>query len=175
MTDKDPAIVSHFDSLGLMTYDLCGNNAQLCAPYADGPLDLPGQVGAYMNDYSNWLKAPTPSKASLTISKTTGQVTFLPAKYNIPAKIQFGFEVNKPAYPVGDQDQLQLTNALVDTITHQEQNSDGVIIWQMYSAENLEVSDATTVQYTINQSCKTFLGADPRYNCNANFPTPVTQ
>lgn len=170
LADKDPAIVERFDSLGLMTYDLCGDNAQVCAPYGGGPLDLPGQVAAYMKDYEVWLKSSTPRKANLTVDNI-GKVSFLPAKYNLKSKIQFGFEVNQPAYPKNPSGQLQLTNALVNTITTQQKNSDGVIIWQMYSKQNGTVPDAATVRYTINQSCKTFLAGDSRYDCDANFPS----
>ncbi|HHF7375706.1 glycoside hydrolase family 18 protein [Legionella bozemanae] len=170
LTDKDAAIVSRFDSLGLMTYDLCGDNPVECAPYANGPLDLPGQVSAYMKDYTNWLKAEVVSKPSLTVDNI-GKVTFLPAKYFINAKIQFGFEVNQPAYPQNINGQLQLTNQLVNEILAQQKNSGGVIIWQMYSKRNTSVPDATTVKYTISQSCKTFLANDSRYDCDADFPS----
>ncbi|KTC93244.1 glycosyl hydrolase family 18 protein [Legionella cincinnatiensis] len=170
LASYDEAIVSRFDSLGLMTYDLCGDNQTLCAPYPNGPLDLPGQVSAYMKDYTNWLKSENVSKPILTIDNI-GKVTFLPAKYNIKSKIQFGFEVNQPAYPKNINGQLQLTNQLVDQILQQQKESDGVIIWQMYSKQNTAVPDATTVKYTINQSCKIFLGNDSRYDCNADFPS----
>lgn len=43
---EDPAIVTGFDSLGLMTYDLCGDNPQVCAPIAGAALDLASQVNA---------------------------------------------------------------------------------------------------------------------------------
>ncbi|WP_454783681.1 hypothetical protein [Legionella sp. WA2024007413] len=170
LTNKDEALVSRFDSIGLMTYDLCGDNPVVCAPYANGPLDLPGQVGAYMNDFINWLKADRVTNPSLTID-SIGKVTFLPAKYHINAKIQFGFEVNQPAYPKTVGGQLQLTNQLVDKILSEQKDSGGVIIWQMYSKKNIAVPDATTVKYTINQSCKTFLANDSRYDCNADFPS----
>ncbi|MEN9945657.1 MAG: hypothetical protein RLZZ293_43, partial [Pseudomonadota bacterium] len=169
LTDKDKAIVDRFDSIGLMTYDLCGDNATTCAPYGGGPLDLPGQVSAYMKDYTNWLKATTPTTAQLTVDNV-GKVQFLPAKYNIKSKIQFGFEVNQPAYPKNPSGQLQLTNALVDTITTQQKDSGGVIIWQMYSKPNV-AANGTTTKYTINQSCKTFLANNSNYDCNADFPS----
>lgn len=169
LTDKDKAIVDRFDSIGLMTYDLCGDNATTCAPYGGGPLDLPGQVGAYMKDYTNWLKSSAPSAASLSVDPN-GKVAFLPAKYNISSKIQFGFEVNQPAYPRNASGQLQLTNALVDTIAAQQKDSGGVIIWQMYSKQNT-AANGTTSKYTMNQSCKTFLASDTRYDCNADFPS----
>lgn len=168
LASADKNIVSRFDSLGLMTYDLCGDNPQMCAPYGGGPLDLAGQVNAYMKDYMSWLKSPE-SDAKLTVD-TIGKVLFLPAKYNIKSKIQFGFEVNQPAYPKNVNGQLQLTNNLVDVITNQQKDSDGVIIWQMYSSQNKSIPGATTVKYTINQSCKTFLSNDEHYDCNANFP-----
>ncbi|VEB37403.1 glycoside hydrolase family 18 protein [Legionella cherrii] len=170
LMNKDEAVVSRFDSLGVMTYDLCGDNPTVCAPYPDGPLDLRGQVSAYMKDYTNWLKAETVSKPSLTIDNI-GKVTFLPAKYHIQAKILFGFEVNQPAYPKNINGQLQLTNELVNKILDQQKDSGGVIIWQMYSKQNTAVPDSTTVKYTINQSCKTFLANDNRYDCNADFPS----
>ncbi|MCW8418605.1 glycoside hydrolase family 18 protein [Fluoribacter dumoffii] len=170
LTNKDAAIVSHFDSLGLMTYDLCSDIPSVCEPYAGGPLDLTGQVNAYMKDYTNWLQAQCASKPSLTIDNI-GKVTFLPAKYHINAKIQFGFEVNQPAYPKNINGQLQLTNQLVNKILDAQKDSGGVIIWEMYSKQNTAVPDATTVKYTINQSCKTFLAHDPRYDCNADFPS----
>ncbi|CAM2759522.1 Glycosyl hydrolases family 18 [Legionella steigerwaltii] len=170
LMNKDQAVVSRFDTLGLMTYDLCGDNPAVCAPYVDGPLDLPGQVSAYMKDYTNWLQAETVSKPSLTIDNI-GKVTFLPAKYHINAKIQFGFQVNQPAYPKNINGQLQLTNQLVNKILDQQKDSGGVIIWQMYSKQNTAVPDSTTVKYTINQSCKTFLANDNRYDCNADFPS----
>lgn len=169
LNESDPALVARFDSLGLMTYDLCGDNPTICAPYGGGPLDLPGQVKAYMQDYSNWLKSSNVSEAKLSID-TIGKVTFLPAKYHVKSKIQFGFEVNRPAYPKNPEGMLQLTNKLVDTITSEQKNSDGVIIWEMYSRQNTDVPDATTVQYTIKQSCKAFLGNDDRYDCEADFP-----
>lgn len=169
LVNKDQGIVSRFNSLGLMTYDLCGDNPVVCAPYANGPLDLPNQVSAYMKDYTNWFKAERDSKPSLTID-SIGKVTFLPAKYHIKAKIQFGFEVNQPAYPQNISGQLQLTNQLVDKILDQQKDSGGVIIWQMYSRQNTAVPDATTVKYTISQSCKTFLAHDRRYDCDADFP-----
>lgn len=168
LASKDKDIVSRFDSLGLMTYDLCGDNKQMCAPYGGGPTDLPGQVSAYMNDYNTWLKS-TDTNAKLTIDGI-GKVLFLPAKFNITSKIQFGFEVNQPAYPKNIDGQLQLTDILVDTILQQQKDSHGVIIWQMYSAQNHSVPGATTIKYTLQQSCKTFLGNDDRYNCNADFP-----
>ncbi|KTD41359.1 glycoside hydrolase family 18 protein [Legionella parisiensis] len=170
LVNKNEALVSRFDSLGLITYDLCGDSPVECAPYANGPLDLPGQVSAYMKDYTNWLKAEIASKPSLKID-SIGKVTFLPAKYHINAKIQFGFEVNQPAYPKNIKGQLQLTNQLVNIILDQQKDSDGVIIWQMYSKQNAVVPDATTVKYTIGQSCKTFLANDSRYDCDANFPS----
>jgi len=169
LADKDKKIVDRFDSIGLMTYDLCGDNAQMCAPYGGAALDLSSQVNAYLKDYSNWLKS-TETPAQMTID-AIGKVLFLPAKYHINTKIQFGFEVNQPAYPKNPSGQLQLTNHLVDAITLQQQESDGVIIWQMYSAKNVSVPDATTVEYTLNQSCQIFLSADSRYDCHAHFPT----
>ena len=169
LTDKDKAIVDRFDSIGLMTYDLCGDNATTCAPYGGGPLDLPGQVGAYMKDYTNWLKSTAPSAAKLTVDNV-GKAEFLPAKYNITSKIQFGFEVNQPAYPRNVSGQLQLTDSLVNTITAQQKDSGGVIIWQMYSKQNT-AANGTTSKYTMNQSCKTFLANDTRYDCNADFPS----
>lgn len=170
LINKDEALASRFDSMGVMTYDLCGDNPVVCAPYADGPLDLPGQVSAYMKDYTNWLKAESESKPSLTIDNI-GKVIFLPAKYNINTKIQFGFQVNQPAYPKNVNGQLQLTNQLVNKILDQQKDSGGVIIWQMYSKQNTAVPDATTVKYTISQSCKTFLANDNRYDCDADFPS----
>lgn len=170
LASMDKALVSRFDQLALMTYDLCGDDAVVCAPYGGGPLDLAGQVQAYMKDYQNWLKADQETKAELKISKT-GQVDFYPAKYHIKSQIQFGFEVNQPAYPKNPSGQLQLTKALVDKILKQQKDSGGVIIWQMYSKQNTSVSDATTSQYTIQQSCKTFLSGDSRYDCDADFPS----
>jgi hypothetical protein len=169
LIDKNPAIASRFETLGLMTYDLCGDNPKTCPPYPNGPLDLPQQVNAYMKEYINWIKTDHPSSASLTIDDA-GKVTFLPAKYLINAKLQFGFEVNQPAYPPKRRGQLQLTNQLVNKILSQQKDSGGVIIWQMYSRPNSAVPDATTVKYTINQSCKVFLANDTRYDCNADFP-----
>ncbi|MDD3267311.1 MAG: hypothetical protein PHC75_09070 [Burkholderiales bacterium] len=169
LTDKDKAIVDRFDSIGLMTYDLCGDNPTTCAPYGGGPLDLAGQVDAYMKDYTNWLKSSNPAGASLTVDQV-GKVAFLPAKYNISSKIQFGFEVNQPAYPRNPSGQLQLTNSLVDNILARQKDSGGVIIWQMYSVQNTS-ANGTTSKYTMNQSCKTFLANDNRYDCNANFPS----
>jgi hypothetical protein len=169
LTETDPALVSRFDSLGLMTYDLCGSGAD-CAPYGGGPTDLPGQVDAYMDDYLTWLKAATPTAANLTVDQN-GKVTFLPAKYSLDTKIQFGFEVNQPAYPKEVSGQLQLTDELVDTILAQQQaTAEGVIIWQMYSVQNTQ-SHGTTVRYTVSQSCKTFLAGDTRYDCDAAFPS----
>lgn len=172
LADKDMAIVSRFDSLGLMTYDLCGDNALMCAPFAGGPLDLPGQVSSYMKDYSVWLKSASPSAARLSIDNI-GKVAFFPAKFNINSKVQFGFEVNQPAYPKHVSGQLQLTNDLVDTITNQQKNSDGVIIWQMYSNQNTAVKGAASVKYTVNKSCNTFLSEDNRYDCQADFPSSM--
>jgi hypothetical protein len=172
LTDKDRAIVDRFDSLGLMTYDLCGDNAQMCAPFGGGPLDLPGQVTAYMKDYKQWLKADQEKLADLSVDNI-GKVRFLPAKFKINPKIQFGFEVNQPAYPKNINGQLPLTNALVDTITQQQNSSDGVIIWQLYSTENSSISNPASVRYTINKSCQTFLAGDAKYDCNADFPSAV--
>lgn len=170
LTDKQRALVDRFDSLGLMTYDICGSGS-VCEPYGGGPVDLAGQVNAYMTDYNTWLKSSTPSSANLTVD-ANGKVVFYPAKYNIQSKVQFGFEVNQPAYPKEVSGQLQLTDALVDTITSQQKDSNGVIIWQMYSVQNV-AAKGTTVQYTINKSCQTFLAGDSRYDCNANFPSPA--
>jgi chitinase len=170
LANKDKDLVSRFEQLALMTYDLCGDNAVVCAPYGDGPLDLSGQVNAYMSDYQNWLKADKESEAQLTISNT-GKVDFYPAKYHIKSQIQFGFEVNQPAYPKNTSGQLQLTKPLVDKILNQQRDSGGVIIWQMYSKQNRSITDATTSKYTIQQSCKTFLSGDNRYDCSADFPS----
>lgn len=169
LVDKDKEIAAHFDSLGLMTYDLCGDNAQMCAPYGGGSLDLAGQVAAYINDYTHWLKTAD-TEATLEVSNI-GKVTFLPATYKLKTKIQFGFEVNKPAYPPNPSGQLQLTNQLVNTILQQQKNMDGVIIWQLYSQQNTAVSDATTTRYTLQKSCETFLAGDNRYDCSAKFPS----
>lgn len=169
LAEKDPKIVNRFDSLGLMTYDLCGDNPTVCAPYGGGPLNLPGQVLAYMKDYSVWLKAPKTEPASLTVDQV-GKVKFLPAHYQVKPKVQFGFEVNQPAYPKNPAGQLQLTNQLVNQITNEQKNSSGVIIWQMYSEQNKNVKDSTTTKYTINKSCKVFLQGDNRYDCSADFP-----
>lgn len=172
LTEVDSSLVSRFDSLGLMTYDLCGSGTN-CAPYGGGPTDLAGQVDAYMDDYLNWLKASSPTAANMTVDQN-GKVIFLPAKYKLPTKIQFGFEVNQPAYPKDVSGQLQLTDELVDTILAQQKSTaDGVIIWQMYSIPNT-AAHGTTTQYTIQQSCKTFLLNDNRYNCDAAFPSSVT-
>jgi hypothetical protein len=175
LSETDLSLVSRFDSLGLMTYDLCGVGAD-CAPYADGPTDLPGQVNAYMTDYLTWLKAASPSSANLTVNPTDGKVTFLPQKFNLKTtKIQFGFEVSQPAYPKEVSGQLQLTDELVDTILAQQQDqADGVIIWEMYSLPNV-AANGTTARYTINQSCKTFLSKDGRYDCGAAFPSTPPQ
>jgi hypothetical protein len=172
LAQKDEAIVSRVDSIGLMTYDLCGDNAQVCAPYQGASLDLPSQVTAYMKDYTNWLKATSPQAAELSVD-SIGKVTYLPAKYQISTKIQFGFEVNQPAYPQNPQGQLQLTVPLVDTITAQQKDSDGVIIWQMYSKQNTAVSGAASVKYTLAQSCKQFLADDANVDCDANFPASL--
>ncbi len=169
LTDKDKSIVDRFDSIGLMTYDLCGDNATTCAPYSGGPIDLAGQVAAYVKDYNTWLKSSAPASAKLTVDNV-GKVQFLPAKYNIKSKIQFGFEVNQPAYPRNVSGQLQLTNSLVDKISAQEKDTGGVIIWQMYSVPNT-AANGTTSKYTMQQSCKTFLANDSRYDCNADFPS----
>lgn len=169
LTNKDKEIALRFDSLGLMTYDLCGDDAAVCAPYGGGPLDLAGQVGAYVKDYTTWLKT-TDSQAVLTVSDI-GKVNFLPAKYNLNTKVQFGFEVNEPAYPKNPQGQLQLTKTLVDKITQQQKNTDGVIIWQMYSQQNTKVPGSTTINYTLQKSCETFLEGDDRYDCHSAFPT----
>lgn len=172
LNEYDSSIISRFDSLGLMTYDLCGNGVN-CEPYGGGPTDLPGQVEAYMEDYRNWLKSSTPSSSNMTID-SNGKVIYFPAKYSISSKIQFGFEVSQPAYPKDIAGQLQLTDELVDTILLQQSNrSDGVIIWQMYSIPNT-MANGTTIQYTIQQSCKTFLLNDDRYDCNASFPASMT-
>jgi hypothetical protein len=171
LMDKEPALVNRFDSLGLMTYDVCGSPASLCEPYGGGPTDLAGQVNAYMNDYFMWLKASIPKPASLTVD-SIGKVTFLPATFQANPRIQFGFEVNQPAYPRDVTGQLQLTDAIVDTILAQQVNSGGVIVWQMYSVQNT-AGNGTTTKYTLNQSCKTFLAGDSRYDCNANFPSLV--
>lgn len=170
LADKDLALVNRFDSIGLMTYDLCGDNPTLCAPYGAGPLDLAGQVDAYMMDHQVWLKSDHPAPASLSISDM-GKVDFLPAKFNVTSSIQFGFEVNQPAYPKNPSGQLQLTNALVDIILQQQKNSGGVIIWQMYSNPNTQVADATTSRYAIGKSCQTFLAKDTHFDCNAKFPS----
>lgn len=168
LAEKDSSLVSRFDSLGLMTYDLCGSGTS-CAPYGGGPTDLAGQVNAYMTDYYTWLKSSQVSSANLTVDQN-GKVTFLPAKFSLSTKIQFGFEVNQPAYPKEVSGQLQLTNDLVDTILSQQKSSNGVIIWQMYSKQNT-AADGTTVHYTIQQSCKTFLSGDSRYDCSSSFPS----
>ena len=126
-----------------------------------------------MNDYSNWLKT-TDSEAQLTVSNL-GKVEFLPAKYKLNTKIQFGFEVNKPGYPQHEKGQLQLTNSLVDSILQQQRNSDGVIIWQLYSQQNTAVPDSTTINYTLKKSCETFLAKDDRYDCNADFPSSMAK
>jgi hypothetical protein len=172
LASKDKNIVNRFDSLGLMTYDLCGDNPQMCAPYGGAAIDLVSQVGAYMKDYTTWLKSAE-TVATLTVNNN-GKVLFLPAKYNITSKVQFGFEVNQPAYPQNPSGQLQLTNALVDIITNQQKDSGGVIIWQMYSVHNESVPGSATVKYTISKSCKTFLANDNRYDCEANFPASST-
>jgi hypothetical protein len=172
LTETDTSLVSRFDSLGLMTYDLCGSGTE-CAPYGGGPTDLPGQVEAYMTDYLTWLKSPTPSSANLTVDQN-GKVSFFPQKFHLETKIQFGFEVNQPAYPKEVSGQLQLTDELVDTILAQQSGTaDGVIIWQMYSIPNT-MNHGTTTQYTMRQSCKTFLSGDARYDCDAVFPSTPT-
>jgi len=170
LTEYNSKLVTRFDSLGLMTYDLCGSGS-ICEPYNHAATDLPSQVDAYMNDYWTWLKAPQTSYANLTVDYN-GKVTFLPAKFNVPAKIQFGFEVSQPAYPKEVSGQLQLTDALVDQILSQQKSSNGVIIWEMYSIQNT-AAHGTTVKYTVQQSCKTFLSNDARYDCNAAFPSTV--
>jgi chitinase len=40
----------------------------------------------------------------------------------------------------------------------------------MYSKQNT-AANGTTSKYTMNQSCKTFLANDSRYDCNADFPS----
>ncbi len=172
LINKDESIISRFDSLALRTYNLCSDSPAICAPYPNGPLDLSGQVGAYMNEYVNWLKSNSASKPCLTID-STGKVTFLPAKYRINAKMLFGFEVNQPHFPKNVKGQLQLTNQLVDQILDQRKEDDGVIIWHMYSKQNKAVPDATTIKYTMSHSCKVFLSHDNQYDCNADFPSAL--
>lgn len=177
LMDKDPAAVNRFNSIGLMTYDLCSgrgvDNSQMCAPYGNADLDLASQVSAYMKDYNTWLKAPTPRVASISVKANSGEVAYLPAKFNAKPIIQFGFEVNDPAYPTDAVGKLQLTDSLVTTILQQRAtDSNGVIIWQMYSVQNT-AAKGTTSKYTMNQSCATFLANDSRYDCNANFPSPA--
>ncbi len=168
MADLDSSLVSRFDSLGLMTYDLCGAGSA-CQPYGGGPVDLAGQVDAYVTDYNTWLKNPSPRNANLTVDNV-GKVIFYPATYNIASKIQFGFEVNQPAYPKDESGQLQLTDELVDSILKQQsESSSGVIIWQMYSIQNVN-GGGTTVQYTMQQSCLTFLKEHSSYDCYSDFP-----
>jgi chitinase len=171
LVSKDKEIASRFDSLGLMTYDLCGDNAQMCAPYGGAALDLASQVSAYMKDYATWLKT-SDTEANLAVSNI-GKVSFLPAKYKLATKMQFGFEVNKPSFPQHASGQLQLTNQLVSTILEQQKNSDGVIIWQLYSKQNKGVADSTTINYSLQKSCETFLAGDDRYDCKADFPSSV--
>ncbi len=169
LVSMDKEIAERFDSLGLMTYDLCGDNAQMCAPYGGAALDLASQVSAYMKDYTNWLKT-SDIEGNMTVSNI-GKVSYLPAKYKLNTKIQFGFEINKPAYPQNEAGQLQLTNQLASTILKQQKDSDGVIIWQLYSKQNKSVADSTTINYSLQKSCETFLAQDDRYDCNANFPS----
>ncbi|MBA2711269.1 MAG: hypothetical protein H0U57_11840 [Tatlockia sp.] len=168
LVSKDKDLADRFDSLGLMTYDLCGDNALMCAPYGGAALDLASQVSAYIKDYTTWLKT-SDSEASLSVSNR--KVSFLPAKYKLKSKIQFGFEVNKPAYPQNENGQLQLTNSLVNAILQQQKNTDGVIIWQLYSKQNKSVIDSTSAKYSLQKSCETFLAKDNRYDCSADFPS----
>lgn len=171
LTDKEKTIVDRFDSIGLMTYDLCGDNIIICAPYGGGPLTLDGQVDAYVQDYLTWLKSDAPVAADLKVS-SIGKVTFLPAKYRIHPDIQFGFEINQPAYPKDPRGQLQLTNALVDRILAQQKDrTNGVIIWQLYSVQNKAIKDAAITKDTLNKSCAAFLADDSRYDCQADFPS----
>lgn len=172
LVDKDKAIVSHFDSFGLKSYDLCADKPNQYHPYVNGLLNLSDQVDAYMKDYINWLKSDNPRKPILKIDKI-GKVTFLPAKYHINPTIQFGFEVSQTAYSKNIKGQLQLTNRLVDKILDDQKGCGGVMIWHMYSKQNTAIPGATTVKYTINQSCKTFLRNDNRYECNIDFPSSV--
>ncbi len=175
LTMMDKSAVDRFDSLGLMTYDLCGDNAQTCAPYTGAQLDLPSQVTAYVNDYSNWLKSTQVKDAHFEYPNTWS-ANFFPATFNINPKIQFGFEVNQPAYPKNVSGQLQLTKSLVTTIlTQQATKTNGVIIWQMYSAPNDQVTGHATSNDTLNQSCNTFLKSDSRYDCNSTFPASAGQ
>ncbi|MBA3535513.1 MAG: hypothetical protein H0T84_02715 [Tatlockia sp.] len=173
LVSKDKEIAERFDSLGLMTYDLCGDNAQICAPYGGAALDLASQVSAYMKDFVNWLKT-SDTEANLAVSNI-GKVTFLPAKFKLSSKIQFGFEINKPTFPLHDSGKLQLTNQLVSRILQQQKDSDGVIIWQIYSKQNKSVADSTTIKYSLQKSCETFLAGDDRYDCKADFPNSVKQ
>lgn len=190
LAQKDLATVNRFDSIGLMTYDVCnGKTAEWseikCAPYAKtinpstgavtewGPLDLPGQVNAYVDDYNNWLKATTTRNAAFSGggTSTTDPLIFRPAKYKVNPRIQFGYEVNQPAFPKDVNGQLQLLASDVTTINSQQKTkTGGVIIWQLYSQQNTAVSGSAKITQTIQDSCKTFLANDSRYDCNVNLP-----
>ncbi len=178
LTYLDKPVVDRIDSLGLMTYDLCDDDTTKCPPYAGASMDLASQVDAYVGDYNNWLKNPNTSEASLTIESNSGKVTFLPAKYNVNPKVQFGFEVNKPAFPRNASGQIPLTESEVSNILAQQATkTNGVIIWQMYSEPNssVESSIRATAKDTIAKSCATFLKGSPDYDCNADFPHSAPQ
>ena len=155
---KYPTVANYFQAAGIMTYDLASNDPA----YTGAGGDLSSQVNTYMGLYKNFLESSESS--NLTVN-SVGKIVYKPAHFKLPTKFQFGFEVNKPAY--GD---LTLTPALVTTILNNQKDSDGDIIWEMYS---VQPTGGTTTKNVLQQSCATFLANDSRYDCSANIPSTL--
>jgi chitinase len=168
------APIQKLDAIGVMTYDICGDATSMCQPYAGAAVDLASQVSTYMQMYTNWIGNKTASAAQLDVT-VNGKVTLMQEKFALGNKLQFGVEINQPAYPaVGKGTQLPLTNALAQTLINQQASkSNGLIMWQLYSKENIAIADYAVVKNVLNMACTTFLAGDSRYNCSANFPSEV--
>lgn len=185
LTNKDPQIVNRFDSFGIMSYDICNGATAEWTPIKCSPdgnitdpndMTLSGQVNTYVHDYVTWLKAGTTVRNAAFSgdgSSSASPLIFRPAKYQITPRIQFGYEVNQPAFPKDPAGQVQLLKSDVTAINSAQQGqTNGVIIWQLFSKQNTSVAGSATIADTIQQSCKTFLSGDDRYDCNASVPNP---
>lgn len=163
----DQQVMHLFDHMGVMTYDLCGDPTPICQPFTGATdLSLPTQVNYYIDDILSWLYNAKPG--SYYANPNSGRVTFNQTHFQMDAQVLFGVEVNHPAWPKKGI-YLQLTNDnFAKILADQQKKTSGLIIWQLYSVTNTQDS-GSTVTHVLQESCKTFLAGDSRYDCTSTI------
>ncbi|PKH24248.1 toxin [Enterobacterales bacterium CwR94] len=166
-----PESIDRLNHIGVMSYDLdetdCGSDSEI-------PCDLPGQVGFYLGQYQNWLKAANATASHHTLvkgAKNWAAASIQPQRLLIKPPITVGFEVGKPA--TGN---LPLTHADLNAIVDQtvKYSPTGIIMWDLFKDLRHDggnwQSDWATPNDVLTTVCEKMGLQGEHYDCTSEVP-----